>query len=133
MSNMPRQTEPNAGNGLLEDLVAAELVASHGGGHVAPVGAVVQVNVEVGVAEYRCRVAQGGPFDRGVGTLDGAALAGHDGGDLTALEGSKKLLDLDSVAVMNLKKGKGTLAGNDPVQPMFVKRLDGDRAREGEF
>ena len=55
------------------------------------------------------------------------------GGDLTALEGSKKLLGLDSVAVMNLKKGKGTLAGNDPVQPMFVKRLDGDRVREGEF
>ena len=55
------------------------------------------------------------------------------GGDLTALEGSKKLLDLDSVAVMNLKKGKGSLAGNDPVQPMFVKRLNGDRVREGEF
>ena len=55
------------------------------------------------------------------------------GGDLTALEGSKKLLGLDSVAVMNLKKGKGTLAGNDPVQPTFVKSLNGDRVREGEF
>ena len=85
------------------------------------------------VAECRCRVAQGGPFDRGVGTLDGAALAGHDGVALPALEGSKKLLDLDSVAVMDLKKGKGPLAGNDPVQPTFVKRLNGDRVREGEF
>ena len=55
------------------------------------------------------------------------------GGDLTALEGSKKLLGLDSVAVMNLKKGKGTLAGNDPAQPMFVKSLNGDRVREGDF
>ena len=37
------------------------------------------------------------------------------GGDLTALAGAKKLLGLDSVAVLNLKKGKGTLVDNDPL------------------
>ncbi len=54
-------------------------------------------------------------------------------GDQTALEGSKKLLGLDSVAAANVKQGKGTLPGNDPVQPTRVKKLHGDSVREGEF
>ena len=55
------------------------------------------------------------------------------GGDLTALEGSKKLLGLDSVAVMNLKKAKGTLGDNGRKGPLSVKRLNGERVLEGEF
>ena len=39
------------GEPFLEDLVAAELVAPDVGGHVAPVGAVVEVDVEGGIAE----------------------------------------------------------------------------------
>ena len=39
------------GEPLLEHLVAAELVAPDGGGDVAPVGAVVEVDVERGVAD----------------------------------------------------------------------------------
>ena len=41
------------GEPLLEHLVAAQLVAPDGGGDVAPVGAVVEIDVEGGVAE-RC-------------------------------------------------------------------------------
>ena len=39
------------GEPLLEDLVAAEFVAPDVGGDVAPVGAVVEVDVEGGFAE----------------------------------------------------------------------------------
>ena len=38
------------GEPFLEDLVAAELVVPDGGGDVSPVGAVVEVYVEGGVA-----------------------------------------------------------------------------------
>ena len=55
------------------------------------------------------------------------------GGDLTALEGSKKLLGMDSVAVMHLKKGKGPLADNDPLEPGLLKKINGERVREGNF
>ena len=54
------------------------------------------------------------------------------GGDLSALEGAKKLAGLDSVAVKKLKKGEGFLQDNDPVEPV-VKQLGGVRVREGEF
>ena len=66
-------------------------------------------------------------------TAAGLPWFDYYGGDLTALEGSKKLLDLDSVAVMNLKKSKGPLVGNGPLQPAIVKKLNGRRVREGEF
>ena len=54
-------------------------------------------------------------------------------GDLTALAGSKKLLGLDSVAAMNFKQGKGSLPDNDPLQLGSIKKLHGNRVREGEF
>ena len=55
------------------------------------------------------------------------------GGDLTVLEGSEKLANLDSVAAKMWKVGAGNLPGNDPVQPTVVKELNRDRVREGEF
>ena len=55
------------------------------------------------------------------------------GGDLTALDGAKKLAGLDSVAAKKIKQGEGVLVDNDPVQPAVVKMLHGDRVREGEF
>ena len=55
------------------------------------------------------------------------------GGDLTALDGAKKLAGLDSVAVRTLKQGEGVLPDNDPVSPAVVKRVGVARVREGEF
>ena len=55
------------------------------------------------------------------------------GGDLSALEGSEKLLSLDSVAVKNLKKGKGIIDDWDPPISPLVKRINGRTVREGEF
>ena len=60
----------------------------------------------------------------------------HYGGDLTALDGARKLAGLDSVAAMTLKKGEGVLADNDPVQPApatVVGEPGAVRVREGEF
>ncbi|MCJ7499884.1 hypothetical protein MUP29_06470 [bacterium] len=54
--------------------------------------------------------------------------------DQTALEGAKKLANLDSVAAKKVKKGKGVLKGNDPVKPKVVKKLRKRKlVREGEF
>ena len=47
---------------ILEDLVAAEPVAPDVGGDVAPVGAVVAVDVVSGLGEDESRVAQGVTF-----------------------------------------------------------------------
>ena len=55
------------------------------------------------------------------------------GGDLKALEGAKKLVELDSVASVKLKKGEGFLPDNDPVTPAVVKRLNRTMVREGVF
>ena len=55
------------------------------------------------------------------------------GGDLAALEGSKELAGLDSVAMKKWKTGESGLAGNDPVQPKHVRRLGRRLVREGEF
>ena len=55
------------------------------------------------------------------------------GGDLKALEGAQKLAGLDSVAAKKLKKGKGVLEDNDPVQPKVVKKLGKGKVREGKF
>ena len=55
------------------------------------------------------------------------------GGDLTALDGAKKLAGLDSVAARGLKQGEGVLADNAPVSPVVVKRVGVARVREGEF
>ena len=55
------------------------------------------------------------------------------GGDLKALEGAKKLVELDSVASVKLKKGEGFLPDNDPVTPGVVKRLNRTMVREGVF
>ena len=55
------------------------------------------------------------------------------GGDLTALDGAKKLAGLDSVAARTLKQGEGVLPDNDPVSPAVVKRVGVARVREGEF
>ena len=55
------------------------------------------------------------------------------GGDLTALDGARKLAGLDSVAATKVKKGEGVLAGNEPVQPTVVKQLSAAQVREGEF
>ena len=55
------------------------------------------------------------------------------GGDLKALEGAKKLVELDSVASVRLKKGEGFLPDNDPVTPAVVKRLNRTMVREGVF
>ncbi|MCY4121463.1 MAG: hypothetical protein OXG72_11150 [Acidobacteria bacterium] len=60
----------------------------------------------------------------------------HYGGDLTALDGARKLAGLDSVAAMTLKKGEGVFADNDPVQPApptVVGKPGAVRVREGEF
>ena len=55
------------GEPFLEDLVAAELVVPDGGGDVAPVGAVVEVYVEGGVAEDGGGLALGDLFGCGAG------------------------------------------------------------------
>ena len=55
------------------------------------------------------------------------------GGDLKALEGAKKLVELDSVAAVKLKKGEGFLPDNDPVTPAVVKKLNQSMVREGDF
>ena len=55
------------------------------------------------------------------------------GVDLMALEGAKKLAELDSVASVKLKKGEGFLPDNDPVTPAVVKRLSRLMVREGVF
>ena len=54
----------------------------------------------------------------------------HYGGDLTALDGAKKLAGLDSVGARKLKQGEGVLAGNDPVQS-GVRQAGGSRPRTG--
>ena len=54
-------------------------------------------------------------------------------GDMKALEGAKKLAGLDSVAAKKLKKGKGLLGDNDPLQPKLVEKIGKERVREGEF
>ena len=54
------------------------------------------------------------------------------GGDLVALKGSERLLGLDSVAVMKVKKGKRPLADNEPIQPTVVARLEGKTMGKGE-
>ena len=55
----------------------------------------------------------------------------HYGGDLTALDGAKKLAGLDSVAARKLKQGEGILADNDPVSPAFVRRVGAARVLGG--
>ena len=55
------------------------------------------------------------------------------GGDLKALQGAKKLAELDSVASVKLKKGEGFLPDNDPVTPAVVKTLNRSIVREGVF
>ena len=55
------------------------------------------------------------------------------GGDLKAVQGAKKLAELDSVAAVKLKKGEGFLPDNDPVTPAVVKRLSRSVVREGVF
>ena len=55
------------------------------------------------------------------------------GGDLKALQGAKKLAELDSVAAVKLKKGEGFLPDNDPVTPAVVKKLNRRMVREGVF
>ncbi len=66
-------------------------------------------------------------------TVAGLPWFDYYGGDLEALEGAQKLAGLDSVAAKKLKKGKGILADNDPVQPKVVKTLGEKSVREGEF
>ena len=54
--------------------------------------------------------------------------------DRKALKGAVKLIGLDSVAAMKIKKGEGPLASNDPVSPEHVVPLgDGQVVREGDF
>ena len=55
------------------------------------------------------------------------------GGDLTALDGAKKLAGLDSMAARKLKQGEGVLPDNDPVSSAVVERVGVARVREGEF
>ncbi len=55
------------------------------------------------------------------------------GGDLPALEGAKKLMGLDSVAAMKIKKGLKPLVENDPLEPAVVETIDARRVREGDF
>ena len=55
------------------------------------------------------------------------------GGDLKAVQGAKKLAELDSVAAVKLKKGEGFLPDNDPVTPAVVKKLNRTMVREGVF
>ena len=54
------------------------------------------------------------------------------GGDLVALKGSETLRGLDSVAVKNVKKGKTSLADDEPVRPKCVTRLEGKTIVKGE-
>lgn len=53
--------------------------------------------------------------------------------DLQALEGAEKLSGLDSIAVKNLKQGKGVLDDNDSAQPEKIVKLHGNQVREGDF
>ena len=64
-----------------------------------------------------------------------AGLPWYDyyGGDLKAVQGAKKLAELDSVASVKLKKGEGFFPYNDPVTPAVVKRLNRSMVREGVF
>ena len=64
---------------LFEYLVSTQLVAQDGGRDVAPIGAVVEIHVESGVAEDVCGAAHSGPLLRRVRTLRHAPLARHDG------------------------------------------------------
>ena len=73
------------------------------------------------------------PVTAGDYTDAGLPWFDHYGGDLTALEGSKKLLEMESVGVLNVKKGKGPLADNDPLPPMSRKNSGGHIVREGPF
>ena len=64
-----------------------------------------------------------------------AGLPWYDyyGGDRKAVKGAKKLVELDSVASVKLKRGEGFLPDNDPVTPAVVKRLSRSMVREGVF
>ena len=55
--------------------------------------------------------------------------------DQKALSGDSKLLGLDSVAAMKIKKGDGVLEGNDAIVAPKVKVIidSGSRVREGAF
>ena len=66
-------------------------------------------------------------------TARGLPWFDYYGKDLSALEGAKKLAGLDSVAVTQLKTGKGFLKDNDPVTPAVVKKLNKRMVREGAF
>ena len=66
-------------------------------------------------------------------TMAGLPWFDYYGGDLTALEGAKKLAELDSAASVKLKKGEGSLPGNDPVTPAVVKKLSRSMVRAGVF
>ena len=66
-------------------------------------------------------------------TAAGLPWFDYYGNDLSALEGAKKLAGLDSVAVTQLKTGKGFLKDNDPVTPTVVKKLNRLMVREGAF
>lgn len=55
------------------------------------------------------------------------------GGDRRALTGAAKLAELDSVAAMQVKKGKGVLKDNEPVHPDKIVPLNSDSVREGDF
>ncbi len=66
-------------------------------------------------------------------TARGLPWFDYYGQDLAALEGAKKLAGLDSVAVTQLKTGKGFLKDNDPVTPTVVKKLSKLMVREGAF
>ena len=54
-------------------------------------------------------------------------------GDLNTLEGSKKLMGLDSIAVKSLKNGERILPDNVPLEPEVVAYFGGRAVREGEF
>ena len=75
----PKYTTLAVREPFLDDLVAAELVAPHGFGDVAPVGVGVEVDIEGRLSQRRQSIPQGGAFIRGIGAFDGVALAGHDG------------------------------------------------------
>ena len=63
---------------LLEDLVAAQPVVPNVCGDVAPVGPVVQVDVESRVAQGVYRIAQSGALVGGVEAFHDPSLARHD-------------------------------------------------------
>ena len=67
------------GEPLFEDLVSAELVAPDACGDVAPKSAVVQVDIEGGVAEGGESVSESSAFVRREVSFNGAALTGHYG------------------------------------------------------